>query len=492
MKSVLQEAIIKVDIERVIGEIDPHIYGVFMEPIGFNREGMVGNTLYGPVYNPGSPLANEDGFNTEYIEAAKEMRINNMRWPGGNFTGSYDWQDGIGPKDQRPVRKELAWRVNESNQVGTDEWVQLNRAMNSENVVCLNMGTGTIQDACAWLEYCNGEPGTYYADLRAQFGHPEPYGIKYWCLGNEVDGAPWIIGHKKVDEYCELAKEIAKAMRRVDPHITFIANGSSYYQPNMDWVEWNWKVLNELRGVADYLSLHCYWGNTDNYYEYMGREALILEEKIAIPAAQARAVQKIYKMDKPMYLSFDEWAPPPQGSGLLNTLAVAQFLNAFIRHADMLKMANYTLLTAILGRDPTTERYFKTPFFYVFKMFANGCLGKSLDVLVKCATFDVDEFYKEIPYLDVSAVYAEADHALILNVVNRHRDEAITATIVNGSGDFASAGSVQEVYSDDLAGPYHYDRKDEYIPKTRSIATDRATITYTFPPHSFTQIVIGV
>jgi alpha-N-arabinofuranosidase len=492
MKSSLQKATIKIDAERIIDDIDPRIYGVFMEPIGFNRNGVAGNTLYGPVYNPDSPLANEDGFNTEYIKAAKELRLNNMRWPGGNFTANYNWQDGIGPKDKRPVRKELAWGVNESNQVGTDEWVQLNRAINSENVVCINMGTGTIQDACSWLEYCNGEQGTYYADLRAQFGHPEPYGIKYWCLGNEVDGSPWIIGYKNVDEYCKFAKEIVKAMKRVDPNITFIANGSSYYQPNMDWVEWNWKVLNELKDVADYLSLHRYWEYSDNYYEYMGKQPMVLEEKISIPAAQARAIQKIYRTDKPMYLSFDEWAPHPHGGGLLTTLAVAQFFNAFIRHADMVKMANYTLLTSILGRDPTNEKHFKTPFFYVFKMFSNECLGKSLDSFVRCDTFDVDDFYTGIPYLDVSTVYAEDDNSLIINVVNRHQDEAITTDIISCSGDFASRASVQEVYSEDLKEPYTYAKQDEYIPKTKSVSTDKSKMTYSFPPHSFTQLIVGI
>jgi alpha-N-arabinofuranosidase len=492
MKGSLQEAVIKIDTERVIDDIDPRIYGVFMEPIGFNRNGVAGNTLYGPVYNPDSPLANKDGFNTEYIEAAKELRLNNMRWPGGNFTANYNWQDGIGPKDKRPVRKELAWDVNEPNQVGTDEWVQLNKAIHSENVVCLNMGTGTIQDACSWLEYCNSEPGTYYADLRKQFGHPDPYRIKYWCLGNEVDGSPWIIGYKNVGEYCKLAKEIVKAMKRVDPNISFIANGSSYYQPNMDWVEWNWKVLNELRDDADYLSLHRYWEYSDDYYEYMGKEAMILEEKISIPAAQAKAVQSIYQMDKPMYLSFDEWAPHHRSGGFLSTLAVAQFFNAFIRHADMVKMANYTLLTSILSLDPTNEKHFKTPFFYVFKMFSNVCYGKSLDTFVRCDTFNVDECYKEIPYLDVSTVYAEDDHSLIINVVNRHKDSDIKTDIISFSRDFSSKANVKEVYSEDLNGPYIYAKKDEYIPKTKNISTNKSKMTYSFPPHSFTQIIIGM
>jgi alpha-N-arabinofuranosidase len=139
-----QNATIKVDVKRVIDKIDPLIYGVFMEPIGFSRDGVSWNTLYGPVYNPDSPLANGDGFNREYIEAARELRITNMRWPGGNYVSNYHWQDGIGPRDERPVRKELVWGFIDHNQVGTDEWVQLNRAIGSEDVVCINLGTGSI------------------------------------------------------------------------------------------------------------------------------------------------------------------------------------------------------------------------------------------------------------------------------------------------------------------------------------------------------------
>jgi alpha-N-arabinofuranosidase len=193
-----------------------------------------------------------------------------------------------------------------------------------------------------------------------------------------------------------------------------------------------------------------------------------------------------------MYLSFDEWAPHPHGGGLLTTLAVAQFFNAFIRHADMVKMANYTLLTSILGLDPTNGKRFKTPFFYVFKMLSNECRGKSLDTFVKCDTFNVDDFYKGIPYLDVSAVYAKDDNSLAINVVNRHKDEAITTDIISCSGDFASRACAQEVYSEDLKGPYTYAKKDEYIPETKNISTDKSKMTYSFPPHSFTQIIIGM
>lgn len=483
-----QDATIAIDLNRVIDDIDPKIYGIFMEPIGFNRNGVSGNTLYGPIYDPDSPHANEEGFSKEYIEAARELKLTNMRWPGGNFVANYNWMDGIGPKDERPVKKELAWGVDESNQVGTDEWISLNRSIGSENVICLNLGTGGIREAVSWLEYCNSEPGTYYADLRVKYGNTDPFNVKYWCLGNEVDGDPWIVGHKTLDEYCRLGHEIGKALKKLDGDISLIANGSSWYQDNMDWVNWNWRVINEFRDMADYISIHRYWELSDDYYVYMGQRAMDLEEKISITASQLETARNIYKMETPMYIAFDEWAP--HGRGLLSTLVVAQFFNSFLRHADYVKMANYTLLTSILGRDPETGNTYKTPFFHTFKMFSNNCHGKALDVKVQSKTFDVDAFYKDIPYLDVSAVYSEEQQSLIINVVNRHREESIETEILSHSGNFAGNAVGQVIYSENIQDPYSYDMRDQYVPESKEVRTSDKTMTYTFLPHSFTQIVV--
>src|SRR6185312_1110222 len=226
-------ATIKVDVDQAIDAVDPRIYGIFMEPIG--RAAGHSNTLYGPIYDPKSPLANGDGFRTDIIQAAREIGITQMRWPGGNFTSTYDWRDGIGPKDQRPKRQELAWGVVESNQVGTDEWVELNRAIGSENVVCINGGSGTLDEARFWVEYCNAPAGTYWADQRVANGHPAPYGIRLWDLGNEVDGSPWILAHKDADDYVKFAVEAAKMMRRASPTpLSFVACGASWYQDNLD------------------------------------------------------------------------------------------------------------------------------------------------------------------------------------------------------------------------------------------------------------------
>jgi alpha-N-arabinofuranosidase len=359
----------------------------------------------------------------------------------------------------------------------------------TENVVCINLGTGTIDDARYWVEYCNCEKGSYYADLRAEYGNEEPYGIKHWCLGNEVDGEPWIMGYKNAEDYCKIAKEAAKVMRYTDRDITLVACGSSYYEPTGKWVDWNLKVITELRDVCDYISIHRYWEFSDDYYVYMGQRAMDVEEKITTPAAQIETVRTKYKMEKPIYISFDEWAP--HGRGFLGTLATAQYLNSFIRHADVVKMANYTLFTSLLGRD-REKGTFKTPLFYTFKLFSNNCLGVALDVHVDCKTFDADEFYKNIPYLDVSSVYSKETNSVIINVVNRHKEKDISAEIINSSGILSTNASVSEINSDNIRAMYTFDKQEQYVPVVKELVVEGNKFTYSFPAHSFTQIKLGI
>ncbi|MFT3782815.1 MAG: alpha-L-arabinofuranosidase C-terminal domain-containing protein [Nibricoccus sp.] len=486
-------ATIKIDVDRCVADIDPRIYGVFTEPIGFNRPEMKFNTLYGPLYDPKSPLADKNGFRTDMLDAARELRLTQMRWPGGNFVAGYDWRDGLGPKEKRPKRMELAWGVVEPNQVGTDEWVELNKLIGTENVVCINMGTGTLDDARYWVQYCNAPTGTYWADKRAEYGHPEPYGIKYWCLGNEVDGAPWILGHKNAEDYVKFAVEAAKVMRLSSPgtKLEFIANGPSNYQDNLDWIEWTWTVVKGLYGIADYVSMHRYWDPSDDYYVFMGERGLDLEERIAIIAGQIKAVDAI-KKKKPMYISVDEWAPPFRG-GHLSTLALAQYFNAFIRHSDVVKMANYTLLTSLLSRDAKTDATYKSPTFYAFKLFSTRCRGAALDVSVNCDTFRTSDHYSLIPYLDVSAVYDKEAKQVVINVVNRHKDEAIETEVRCVSGSFGDSAKVNSITSEDVLNkPYTYEARESYAPKVDKISMKDGAFRHAFPAHSFTQIVVGL
>jgi len=489
-----QTARIAVDTGRVIGAIDPKVYGIFMEPIGFSGRRLGPNqrpfnTMYGSVYDPGSPFANMDGFDTRYIDAAKELKITNMRWPGGNYTADYHWMDGIGPKDKRPKLKDLAWGYIDSNKVGTDEWIELNEAIGSENVVCINGGTGTLDEAAHWVEYCNLEPGTYYADLRAKYGHPKPYDVKYWDLGNEVDGEPWIIGHKDADDYIKFATEAAKIMRNADDSLSFIISGSSWYTPDGKWVDWNQKVITGLRDIADYVSIHGYWENSPDYYTYMGQSAMDVERKITTTADIISVVRSKYMMTRPIHISFDEWGA--FGRSLLPTLALAQYFNSFIRHADVVKMANFTLLTSILDRD-REGRLFKSPLFYTFKLFSNNCLGSSLNASVECDTFSTSSYYKNIPYLDATCVYDKETKSLVVNVVNRHKEKAIVTEIVSQSGTFAGRATVQEINGEDIQAPYTFEKQKQYVPVPKEIEAKGNRFTYSFPPHSFTQITVRI
>ena len=400
----------------------------------------------------------------------------------------YNWQDGIGPKDQRPARINLAWGGIDNNHVGTDEWIALNKAIGSENIICVNLGLSTIQDAISWVEYCNYKKGTYYSDLRARNGHEKPYNIRIWDLGNEVDGSPWELGHKNAEDYVKIARETAKAMRAVDRSIKLVASGSSYYESTGQWIEWNRKVLTGLGDMIDYISIHRYWERSDDYYTFMGQSAMDFEEKIDVTAAEIETVKAMKDFRNPIYISFDEWGV--FGRNFLSVLPIAQCLNSFLRHADIVKMTNFTLLTSLLSAD-REKGSFKSPLFHTFRLFSNNCRGNSIDTYVECDTFNTEK-YQGIPYLDVTSVYSKEFNSVLINVVNRHKNMAITTEIINNSGEFGGKAETSLVNVDSLRAAFTFDKQKEYIPITKEIAVNGNRILYSFPAHSFTQIKVGV
>jgi len=495
--ALAKDATIKFDVLRQCGDIDPNIYGVFMEPIR--------NLMDGLLYDPGHPLANKDGFRTDYIEAAKELGITNMRWPGGNYMASYDWRDGIGPKDERPVRRELAWQVLDRNQVGTDEWIALSRAMGVDNSICINAGTGTLDDARYWIEYVNSPTGSYYADLRAKYGNPEPYHVKYWHIGNEVDGEPWQAVASTPSEYVAFARNAANIMYFVNKGCesctqpSFIAMGSSWVVHEGvagEWEKWNWEVIDGLitQRNMDYIAIHRYWGpfltediSHDRSPEvFLGDWAMHFDEYISTTENQIQIAKVKHDVrDKPFHIAFTEWSPGR--SDHLSTLAGALHFNLFVRHADSVKRANYTLLTGLLAQNENGETY-KTPFFYMFKLFSRNVEGVALDTYVDCETFD-GKVYKDIPYLDVSTSYSKDGKRVVINVVNRHMDRAIKADIVSDTGRFKGDAAVSTINSDKVLERYQFAKRQQYLPSESTVKTGGDKIAYSFPPHSFTQIV---
>jgi alpha-L-arabinofuranosidase len=210
------KARIKIDIDRTAGEVDPRLFGNFAEHLG--------RCIYGGIYEEGSPLSDADGYRKDVMEATKQLGVTLLRWPGGNFVSGYNWKDGIGPRDQRPVRPEGAWGSTESNRFGTDEFLKYCERIRVEPYICINAGLGTIDEARHWVEYTNESRDTYWAQQRRKNGRDKPYSVKLWGLGNELDG-PWQLGHKNAADYTKFALEAAKAMRRVDDSIQLIASG---------------------------------------------------------------------------------------------------------------------------------------------------------------------------------------------------------------------------------------------------------------------------
>lgn len=480
------QARIKIDVERQIGEIDQMIYGNFVEHLG--------RCIYGGLYEPGSSLSDENGFRKDVMKATKELNVPIVRWPGGNFVSGYHWEDGIGPKEKRPTRIDLAWGFRENNSFGTDEYIDWCRKVNTEPYFCVNLGTGTMDEARNWVEYCNVEKGTYYSDLRIKNGHTEPFKVKYWGLGNEMDGF-WQMGHKNAEDYGKFALETAKLMKWIDKDIHLVAAGSSNY--GGDWIHWNRTVLDYLVHHVDYIALHNYVGNGNNdYYQFMASTDFA-EEAIQITEGIIREELSKAKRKKPIYIAFDEYnvwyrAKGEEGNeeiyNLEDALVVAGYLNAFVRNAHIVKMANMAQLVNVIAPIFTTkEGLFYQTIFYPMALFANNCRGTAIDAYVDCDSYPLNG--KQVPYLDVSSAYNKEKNEIVLNVVNRHKDHAITTDIISQYGHFSGEATVYVVNGNDV--------KDQNSMTQQKVTTQTSTIKvkgerfdYRFPAHSYTMIKI--
>ena len=480
-----EPAVIKIDFDRKIGAVDPNIYGSFLESM----------VVYRGVYEPSSPLADENGFRKDFIELIKELKIPVVRWPGGNFVSGYNWEDGIGPKAQRPAVRDLAWNRIETNQMGTDEYAKLCSLIGAENFVCINAGTGTLDDARHWVEYCNVEKGTYYSDLRRKYGNETPFKVKYWALGNEIDG-PWQIGQKNAEDYVKFALEAGKLIQLVDKNVKLVTSGASNYKPDNGWIDWNDYVLQHMVGNIDYISVHRYATEAlggDRSFSGMMSLGLDIDQKIETVKALIEKTMLKSGSKRPVYISFDEWSGG-FGNNITASLMVGQHLNSFIRHADIVKMANVTMLSSLVGYSPDGD--FKNALFQAFYLYSNNCYGTSLDVYTSCEKYS-NNVFKEIPYLDVTAVLNDSTKMLVINIVNRHETNAIMANVVLQTGDFTGSVKVNEVNgiittSSTPRTSNTPSTKDAVSVVTRDIKFKGNTINYSFPAHSLTQLQIPV
>jgi len=489
-QATLPRARIKVDTERVISDIDPKLYGNFIEHLG--------RCIDGGVFQEGSRLSDANGFRRDVLDAAKKLGIGILRWPGGNFSSNYHWKDGIGPRDQRPPRLEMAWGTVESNRFGTHEFLQYAEMMGTAPYICANLGTGSWEEAQQWVEYCNSSEDTAMTRLRKQNGRRDPWKVGYWGLGNEMDG-PWQMGHRSADDYGKFALEAAKLMKWTDPTIKLIAAGSSNFRPGSDWTGWNRTVLDYLKHHADYLSLHMYVGNPENDFGEFMAISLSLAERIRTAEGIIRAALSGEPRDRRIYIAWDEWNVWYRARGnaergrrileerynLEDALVVATFLNTFVNHSHIVKIANLAQLVNVIAPIFTNDDgLFLQTIYYPLQLFAAHTRGKALELYVDSPKYASKQL-GDVPYLDTSAAYNNG--TLVLNVVNRSRDQAITAEIEAEDKQFGGEAAITEVNGPDIKAENDFGSV-KVRPVERAVEAQGKKLLHTFAPHSYTEI----
>ena len=486
----LQAARIKIDTERTIGEIDPKIYGNFLEHLG--------RCIEGGIFEENSPLSDKQGYRRDVEKAAKDLHVSLLRWPGGNFSSNYDWRDGIGPRDSRPRRLEMAWGTIEDNRFGTHEFLESTERIKAEPYICANLGTGSWEMAQQWVEYVNFDGDTAMTRLRRKNGREKPWKVKYWGLGNEMDG-PWQMGHRSAEDYGKFALEAAKLMHWTDRNIELVAAGSSNFGSGVDWLGWNRTVLEYMKDHIDYLALHTYVGNKENDYYSFQATTLPLAERIKLSAGLINEALSGAPRSKRIYLAWDEWnvwyrARGDQERGrrileehynLEDALVVSSFLNTFVNHAHVVKIANMAQLVNVIAPIFTNEKglYLQT-IYYPLQLFATHCHGAALDLFVEGPTYSTGT-HPKVPYLDTSA--ALNNGTLILNVTNRHRESAQDAVFELEDKKFNGEFQVFEVNGPDIKAENNFD-KSPVKTQSKSVTATGGTLKYSFPPHSFTML----
>jgi alpha-N-arabinofuranosidase len=503
------KARISVHSDFKIATVDDRIYSAFLEHLG--------RAVYGGIYEPGHPTADSDGFRGDVLRFVSDLAIPLVRYPGGNFVSNYDWLDGVGPRDKRPKRLDLAWRTTETNEIGTDEFVRWCRKANTEPMMAVNLGTKGFTEALALLEYCNHPSGTYWSDLRRKNGSEPPYGIKVWCLGNEMDG-PWQMNHRTAYEYGRVANEIARGMKTFDPSLQLVACGSSHM--NMPtYPDWEREVLTECYENVDYISLHTYWSNHERDSPGFLAKSLLLDRYIDTVGGIIDFVRAKKRSKHEVYIAFDEWnvwyhslqpdgsnangrdvtwerAPPilEEAYDFEDVLLVACALNTFIRHSDRVRIACVAQLVNVIAPISTRNAgpAWRQSTYYPYQFASLYGRGSAIRVAVDGPTYS-SKSVDDVPYLDVAAVHSTADKMLTLFMVNRHPTEAL-ALDVDLAG-FQVSGMAQHIAmtSNNPQATNTADHPNRVVPiKGDGIGVEDGELQGNLPPYSYHVIQISL
>jgi alpha-L-arabinofuranosidase len=508
-----------IDTERQIAPISHELFGSFLEQLG--------RAIYEGVYDPGSKLADQSGFRTDVIKELRELGVPIVRWPGGNFVSGYHWLDGVGPKDKRPAVLDRAWNTLEPNQFGTNEFITWARLVGTEPMLGLNFGTGSAEDAAALVEYCNGAGGTKWSDLRRAHGFSQPHEVKFWCVGNEMDG-PWQIGHMPAREYGLKATDAARQMRAVDPTIKLIACGSSGpFQPT--YIEWDRTVLEECYDVVDGISLHHYWGNTEetkgDSQIYMAMN-LAMDRQIHEIASVCDTVRAQKRSSKQLWLSFDEWnvwyraragdfsnghgKPHPhlleEPYNLEDALLVGGLANSLIRNSDRVKVACLAQLINVIAPITTNENgILRHTIYYPYSWALKYARGHALSIEPEGQGYEVTTLgqpyesgglplpgFGKVAWVDVAATIDQQNKTAALFLFNRNVDKPQDVEVVWRDAAPTAVNTFVTMTGSDLKAGNTFSDPNRVVPQTLERPKAGSRMVLQLPARSYSVLSVAM
>jgi alpha-L-arabinofuranosidase len=489
----MQHATLSLDTHFSAGIIDRRIFGGFLEHMG--------RAVYEGIFDPGNPLSNADGYRLDTIEALRPLGMPLIRYPGGNFVSNYDWTDGIGPRELRPRRRDFAWNSIETNQFGTDEFMKWLGEVGAKPMLAVNLGTGTPASAAALVEYCNLPVGTKWADIRASNGHPEPYEASIWCLGNEMDG-DWQAGHVPADVYAQRANQASRLMKGLDPRIETVICGSSGYGME-SYLRWDETVLDFCWETADYLSAHRYSGNDRGDSAWFLAEGIIIDRILDDYMGLLNYMRGVKKSPKRFYLSFDEWNvwyknTETNGHGssaphlieeiynLEDALIAAQYLNSFIRHADLVKVACIAQIANVIAPILTRpEGLLRQTIYYPFLLYSQAVQATAGRAIALTPSVTSPTYLAgdrgETPCLDAAASFDPETSQLSLFLVNRHLTDELHVDVALAD---AHINALKEIWmlKGDVKAMNTWENPEQIVPVAGSATlTEQGRLSITIP-----------
>jgi alpha-L-arabinofuranosidase len=495
-------------------DFDRRVLGSFLEHLG--------RAIYTGVYDAGSPHADAKGFRTDLAREVKDLGVPIVRYPGGNFVSGYNWLDGVGPKAQRPTVLERAWNSLETNQFGTNEFVEWCRLTGTEPLLGMNFGTGSGEMAVAYVEYCNLDRGTKWSDLRRAHGYEQPHNVRYWCLGNEMDGN-WQIGQLQAREYGRKARDAAKQMRVIDRGLQLIACGSSG-TGMATYLTWDREVLEECFDQVDGISLHAYYGNTqpltgNRTQRYLAMN-LDMDRQIREIAAVCDYVQALRRSSKRLWLSFDEWnvwyrarsgnatdgrrafAPKllEEVYNLEDALLVGGFVNTLLRNSDRVRVGCLAQLVNVIAPLVTNESsVLRQSIYYPYAWGLKYARGRVLDVRVESETYPITaaglqpDFARndQVPFVDIVATHDAQNRQASVLMLNRDLDAEREVVLEWGDVTPTRVVACETLTGTDLKAFNTFEQPKQVVPQRLDAPAPGPRMTFKLPPRSYTVAHLG-